>query len=556
MPQNSLLTRIAVSSLELAVRHWPGNSRRWGQALLSEMGEISEPSAALNWAAGGIFLFFRAVVSHFYEWMRLPAGAGFSTGAPTSGKGRPQFPKHSRLATAVVLMATAFLFFLPIGREAVRTVRASWRGFVASDGDRRNLEKIAAEAEKEKDARELAFVALTYPDGERAMQFADRAVALDPNLVWIYASRYNRRDGRDWSKNAEWLKRLKSSDPDNAYVYLVSAYGEGERRVQEMTGDRSGTAEGTGKVLSGDGEWMKEMDQASRAPKYDSYFGRHEQLEREGWTKTPSLSPSLIAMSLWSHSIPDASQIQAYADLRVHEALEAGSAGNVTEAASVLGEITNFGKRMTAGGSTLFDRGIGLGVTQRGLEGFEKLYSANDEANEVKEIDGQLREVEASKRTLVHSYMGWRSELISGLRWKAIAVQASAIFSLILAIAIALSLLVLEAGAAFGWRRAAAGRWIACRLADYGPALFLVSGAIFLWSFQPIAEIFEHYRSMELPNLEGVGLFWELFALGDANPVSYLYEPYHQWLVLTAILVAMAVIVVARGLVRTKKTLT
>ncbi|MGB7727533.1 MAG: hypothetical protein WBL50_05850, partial [Candidatus Acidiferrum sp.] len=91
MPQNSLLTRIAVSSLELAVRHWPGNSRRWGQALLSEMGEISEPSAALNWAAGGIFLFFRAVVSHFYEWMRLPAGAGFSTGAPTSGKGRPQF---------------------------------------------------------------------------------------------------------------------------------------------------------------------------------------------------------------------------------------------------------------------------------------------------------------------------------------------------------------------------------------------------------------------------------------------------------------------------------
>lgn len=555
VPQNSLLMRMAVSSVDLAVRYWPEKSRRWGQAVLAEMGEISEPSAALNWAAGGIFLFSRAVVAHFFEWMRLPAGEGFSAGAPPSGSGGPQFPKHSRLATAVVLLAAAVLFLLPMGREAARTVTASWRGFVASDGDRRNLQRIAAKAEQDKDARELAFVALTYPDGERAMQFADRAVALDPNLVWIYASRYNRRDGRDWSKSAEWLTQLKSSDPDNTYVYIVSAYGEGERQIKKMSGDRSGTAEGVGKVLGVDGEWMKEMDQALRAPKYDSYFRRHEELAREGWNKTPSLSPSLIAMSLWAHSIPDASQIQAYADLRVQEALRAGSAGKVTQAESALGEITNLGKRMTAGGSTLFDRGIGLGVTQRGLQGFEKLYSANGETNEVKEIDGQLRDVEASKRAQVHSYLGWMSNLVSGLRWKAVAVQASAILSLILAVAIALSLLVLEAGAAFGWKKSGVARSIACRVADYGPALFLVSGAIFLWSFRPMAEVFERYRSAELTNLESIGLFWELFALGDANPVSYFYEPYHQWLVVTVALAAIAVIVVARGLVRRKKAL-
>ncbi|MGB2666339.1 MAG: hypothetical protein WAK48_20220 [Candidatus Acidiferrum sp.] len=487
--------------------------------------------------------------------MRLPAGEEFSAGPPPSGSGGPQFPKHSRLATAVVLLATAVLFLLPIGREAARTVTASWRGFVASDGDRRNLQRIAAKAEQDKDARELAFVALTYPDGERAMQFADRAVALDPNLVWIYAIRYNRRDGRDWSKSAEWLTQLKRSDPDKTYVYMVSTYGEGERQIKKISGDLSGTAEGIGKVLGVDGEWMKEMDQALRAPNYDSYFGRHEELAREGWKKTPNLSPSLIAMSLWAHSIPDASQIQAYADLRVQEALRAGSAGKVRQAESALGEITNLGKRMTAGGSTLFDRGIGLGVTQRGLEGFEKLYSAKGEANEVKQIDGQLREVEASKREQVHFYVGWMSDLIRGLRWKAVAVQASAILSLILAVAIALSLLVLEAGAAFGCKKSGVGRWIACRVADYGPALFLVSGAIFLCSFRPMAEVFERYRSAELPNLESVGLFWELFALGDANPVSYFYEPYHQWLVVTVALAALAVIVVARGLVRRKKAL-
>ena len=32
VPQNSLLTRIAVSSVDLAVRYWPENSRRWGKS--------------------------------------------------------------------------------------------------------------------------------------------------------------------------------------------------------------------------------------------------------------------------------------------------------------------------------------------------------------------------------------------------------------------------------------------------------------------------------------------------------------------------------------------
>jgi hypothetical protein len=41
-----------------------------------------------------------------------------------------------------------------------------------------------------------------------------------------------------------------------------------------------------------------------------------------------------------------------------------------------------------------------------------------------------------------------------------------------------------------------------------------------------MAEVFERYRSSELTNLESAGLSWELLALGDANLVSYFYEPY------------------------------
>ena len=552
VPQSSLLSRVALTSMDLVVRLWPESSRRWGQAVLAEMGEISEPRAALSWAAGGILLFIRAVVEHIFEWISLPAGKGFPNAAlPAGGSGR-QFPKHSRLATAAVLLATAVLFFLPIGREATVTVKASWRGYVASDSDRRNLEKRAAQAEKEKDAREFAFVALSYPDPGRAAQFADRAVALDPELVWIYACRSRYQGGEDWTNSAGWLKRLKASDPDNAFVYLVSAYAAGEPGIEKIETKHGGTGQAIGAAETADGEWAAEMDRAFRAPNYDNYFERHKELAREGWKKTTGLSPGLVAIGLWSRTMPDPVQIRAHADLRVSQALREGAAGNVKEAETSLGELTRLGKRITAVGATPFEQAIGLGLTRRGLEGFEKLYLTNGQTNEASEIEAQLQAMETDTNERAHSYLGWRSQIVSGFRWRAVAVQASAISSLMLAVAIALSLLALEAGAASGWRRSGVGRSIACRVADYGPVLFLAASAVFLWSFQPIAKIFEQYRSAGQSNTETMGLFWQLFVLGDANPLLYFYKPYHQWLVGTIVLTAIALIVLLRGLTRQK----
>jgi hypothetical protein len=75
---------------------------------------------------------------------------------------------------------------------------------------------MAAKAEKEKDARTLAFVALTYPDAARGAYFADEAAGRDPSLIWIYASRYSYRGHGTPMVSAEQLKELKKYDPDNA----------------------------------------------------------------------------------------------------------------------------------------------------------------------------------------------------------------------------------------------------------------------------------------------------------------------------------------------------
>jgi hypothetical protein len=167
-PRNSLLARVALNSMDLAVRHWPESSRQWVQAMLAEMAEISKPTAAMNWALGEMLLFARAIVGQLLQWMKLPAGRGFSGAGLTSDGNEPQFPRHSRLATALILLAALTLLFLPIGREATGTVKASWSEFAPLQSDQRELEKIAAKAEKEKDARGLAFVALASPDDERA----------------------------------------------------------------------------------------------------------------------------------------------------------------------------------------------------------------------------------------------------------------------------------------------------------------------------------------------------------------------------------------------------
>jgi len=64
-PRQLLSFRLAHSSLQLALRHWPDESRQWGHALAAEFDEIEKPFEALQWALGGLMLFSRASASHF-----------------------------------------------------------------------------------------------------------------------------------------------------------------------------------------------------------------------------------------------------------------------------------------------------------------------------------------------------------------------------------------------------------------------------------------------------------------------------------------------------------
>ena len=101
--------------------------------------------------------------------------------------------------TVAILATAALLLFLPLGREAIRTVRASWQGFQESASDQRTLEELAARAEKEEDAGTLAFVALSTTDPKRAAALTERAIS--PTKDWRIFSQVR----HDHKMRGEWL---------------------------------------------------------------------------------------------------------------------------------------------------------------------------------------------------------------------------------------------------------------------------------------------------------------------------------------------------------------
>jgi hypothetical protein len=58
-----------------------------------------------------------------------------------------------------------------------------------------------------------------------------------------------------------------------------------------------------------------------------------------------------------------------------------------------------------------------------------------------------------------------------------------------------------------------------------------------------------------LKGAEVLGMFWQLFVLGAASP-AYFFDSYHQWLLATIVLAAIAVFVAVRGLLRHKTSTT
>jgi len=537
-PHPPFAKAVAVKSLELAIRFWPQESRHWGQALLGEAHEISRPVDAIFWALGGVTVFLRSHLSHLLALLKLPPGRT-ATSLPMGTNG-PRFPHNSRLVTAIILLAVGALLLLPSGREAASIVTSSWRDYDATPREARVVERLAAKAEKDHDARQLAFLASCVPDPDRAEILADRAVALDPSLFWIYTSRYRRPV--DPIKN-QWLARLRASDPDNAFVYMLSAESVVDHRMWSKFGS-DGRPIVEPSQIPGFLEWSAYMQRALLAPRYDSYGKRQLELTRQGWQQSPEVPVSLVQYSLWSHRL--AGGVWEYVRLQILDAKRAAAAGHAEQAEKSLLEIASAGQRLIDGSVTDVERFGALEVARSAQDALRELYASSARHADEQLAAAQLHLLEASKESLLRGWRQSRKASTERLRKKAVIVQVSAWSALGLAVLTFLSLILLEIRS-IPWRRFPRIRWTACRLADFGPSAVLVLTGVFLFSFRPFALALDQYRSTVTTSAYAPDLVWQLWALDSVrSPFSYL-EPsgsvFWVCVIIALSLIALAIVV-------------
>jgi hypothetical protein len=549
--ENSVTARLARWALWCAVRHWPEENRAWGLALAAEVDETASAFETVRWSLGGIMLFTRSVLSSAWAWMKLPAGSSLSGGA-NGPDGPSLLPKRSRVFTAVVLATAAVLLILPEGREAIRTVRSSWRGYELSGSDARMLDELAARAEKEKDADTMAFAALSTLDRTRGAAWTERAVELDPQYIWVYGAR-NHGPRIDPPKE-EWIARLQAADPGNAVPDLLAADALAQPRLAPFY-EHGVRDDRPRQLLASDPKWMALMERASAAPRYDSYFQRHYQLARTVWNRERNLPATIVLYGMWQHAFPNLLNIRTYSEIEITAVQKAREAGNSKRAESLLVGVDAFGTRMADANGPEIEKMIGLGIARNANKELAKLYQASGSTEDAQRVVKRLAQIEGQVREIRLAVNLSRNARAKAFRTEAVFVQGFGTLSVLAGFATLAGILLLELcpgrfrNANTIWRKAV------CWAADYGPATLLVAFGAFLVSFLPFQSAFEEYRTSSfLLSDEQVltDAMWSLFEIPEH--VVSVDGAVEIWSLVTIALTALLLFVLVRGLFRTRPT--
>jgi hypothetical protein len=542
--------RFARWALGCAVRHWPEENRAWGLALAAEIDETANAFEAVRWSLGGIMFFTRSVLSSAWKWMKLPAGSSLP-GA--NGPEEPSLlPKRSRVFTAAILAAAALLLVLPQEREAITTVRASWSDFQKSPADLRALGKLADRAEKENDARVLAFVALSKGDSGRSAPLADRAVSLDPSLAWIYSGLL--RDPEHIAQQQEWLARLQASDPDNAFPDMLAADVLAEPHFRGLYEHHSPTEKEIEATLASDPQWTALMQRAFRAPRYDSYFRRHCELTADVWSRESYLSPSIIVYGLWSHAIPNLMHVKMFAMITIHRAQEARAAGHLEQAEEELSEVASFGRRMDDQSATDIERIIALNLSAEAVRELGSLYANSGRIKESQEAAAKLQKIE-ERQSAFRPYFTAEDEVQKRVFQRyALLVQGSVLLMAIAAIVTLIGVLALELSRRKSRARKTTWRRALCLTVDFAPATLFAASIAFLLSFRPFERVLAESRSA----VHGSSNFrhlatalWSLFEIPEF--VEGADTGVSIWLLITVALTVIAVFIVVRSFYRARR---
>lgn len=227
----------------------------------------------------------------------------------------------------------------------------------------RQLRRLEQSGDKAKYARALAFVALHSPnrwprsqspelpqeDDLRAVNAAEKAIALDPQLTWISAQVSHATYLYPGYDPHPWVERLKAWDPQNAYPYILEADAFIHSEWESRWAKYNAATPDLRQALAGEPRWRGPMEKAFAAPRLDSYNAQAFTLDRQVLQENGFDRPDILMVNTWSQPIADLSSIKLYAEslLRV-DGENSEKAGRTEEALAAYRTVAHFGERLQA----------------------------------------------------------------------------------------------------------------------------------------------------------------------------------------------------------------
>jgi hypothetical protein len=548
--QGSAGRRVAGWLARVAVRAWPEETRKWGLALEAELCEIEGPRASLRWALGGLMLLTRAWWNHLMRSWMLPAGVPEGGPLAALAKNAARVPRTPRYVTAVFLLASFATLMNADVRDGIKATFHAWSGYGwwAPPDDQGTVARLRQLGEQNHDAQAIAVVALLGENHTERIQMADKAVALDSSLTWIYAYVHT-RDGLGACCNnpmpAEWLDKLQKWDPDNIAPHLLAAHESLLRFEEEWqkNGYRGVYQEEAKKYLQHDQAWLTAMDTAFHAQKYDGYFSRPFDLyrtvaRRYGIRDMDTTAKILLSTELGGNRSEDSS---VYAELLTDRAFAQERAGNYKAAEVLYRQPAQFSEGMALQSHTQTERENWERIEGDALRKMQPMLVKTGRADQAALLGFKLDALQTNRiawgpvRPWSWNENGWEGLMIRLLTIAILVLGALSLASLVI---VFLRRRVAVESRGRGMALASVG-------VDFCPLLLLLSVVGLFVAYRPISIMYDQYMTWPYPVYDFAGLRHALYTPYEmpdgAWGLFYDYlNPVHYWM---AAIVGLAILV-------------
>jgi hypothetical protein len=473
----ALPRRVAAFLLQSAISIAPRDTLDWGHAMLAELHHVQGNWAALVWSLGSAGV----LAKHALLSLIFP-----SRNRPTIPSGSNLFSKEGPMRrpalaiTATCVIASILFFVAPVFRQAFRVSLLPWQILYKTDYRRLSpeLQSIVKKAEQDHDAEALAFVACRHPQSSESARLADEAVRLDSNLIWLYAIVAVR--GPSLPELDRWVPALERFDPQNALPHLIAAEKIDIDQVLRDNVPHRAEEEPPA--------WQSAMAAAFKSAKLDTYSSQRKALDRRVLIRYHVGDPALIADVAWSYGLPSygVSDASRYAELVLASAQVNEAQGDTKAASEKYLAIAHFGKLLSRN-VRWFSEQTQQACTR--LAALAAKSSRPEEAAFYAFLAHPERQTEAQES--FSRYRGFSSNQVA--RWDAdLARRSGAVMLLSGALLLATLFAVFLRSRSLRLSSLRPGR-LAIALGVSSSGAFFVSSVVLRLSYQPYAEILQHF---------------------------------------------------------------